>query len=195
MSLFGLFKRTKPEPGARPGTGPSRPRAVAGLSGRGMLLFAETGEVIRAEAALRAAGLDVTVKAPPPDLRQGCDMIVEFPLMHELDARRALDAAGLAPLRAVPVQDHLLEPVSLYHVKEFGPYLMVRAANMKLTLDRRDRRIVNVSGGGCPDVPFLAEALTGHILEEAPEPRALGRTLCGYALHLAFAEMRRRCPK
>jgi hypothetical protein len=71
---------------------------------------------------------------------------------------------------------------------------MVRAANMKLTVDKRSRRIVNVSGGGCPDVPFLAESLVGRRLDEAPPPRALGRTLCGYALELAFQEMLARCP-
>jgi hypothetical protein len=70
---------------------------------------------------------------------------------------------------------------------------MVRAANMKITVDRRDRRIVNVSGGGCPDVPYLAEMLVGKTLEEAPAPRTLGRTLCGYALQLAFEEVCRLC--
>ncbi|MGE4552692.1 MAG: DUF3343 domain-containing protein, partial [Desulfovibrionaceae bacterium] len=181
----GETSPARPGPAAPGGRSPAKGPA-AGLSARGMLLFAETGEVIRAEAVLGAAGLPVTVKAPPPDLRQGCDMVVEFELMYELAARRALDDAGLVPLRVAPVQDHLLEPVSLYHTKEFGPFLMVRAANMKITVDRRDRRIVNVSGGGCPDVPFLAESLTGRTLDDAPEPRELGRTLCGYALHLAF---------
>jgi hypothetical protein len=79
-------------------------------------------------------------------------------------------------------------------VKDFGDYLMVRAANMKITIDKGDRRIVNISGGGCPDVPFLAEQLVGKKLSEAPEPRSLGNTLCGYALHLAYLELRRRCP-
>jgi hypothetical protein len=69
----------------------------------------------------------------------------------------------------------------------------VRAANMKVTVHRSSGRIVNVSGGGCPDVPYLAEVLVGRSIDEAPEPRSLGRTLCGYALQLAFTEVRRRC--
>lgn len=165
-----------------------------GLSEKGMLLFHGVGEVIRAESLLKAAGLEVAVKGPPPDLRQGCDMVIEFPLLLEMRVREVLDRHSLPPLRVAVVQDHLLEPVSLFHVKEFGNYLMVRAANMKITLDRRDRRIVNVSGGGCPDVPYLAEMLVGRKLDDAMEPRALGQTLCGYALQLAFEEMVRQCP-
>jgi len=53
---------------------------------------------------------------------------------------------------------------------------------------------VNVSGGGCPDVPFLAESLVGKSLREAPPPRSIGHTLCGYALQLAYEELLRRCP-
>ncbi len=165
-----------------------------GVSEKGLLLYHSTGEVIRAETLLKESGLEVAVKGPPPDLRQGCDMVIEFPLMQEMRIRELLEAANLAPLRIAAVQDHLLEPVSLYHAKDFGDYLMIRAANMKITMDKRDRRIVNISGGGCPDVPFLAEMLVGKTLDEAPEPRSLGRTLCGYSLQLAFEEMRRQCP-
>jgi hypothetical protein len=70
---------------------------------------------------------------------------------------------------------------------------MVRAANMKITVAKADRRIVNVSGGGCPDVPWLASQLVGRTLDTAPNPRGIGHTLCGYALALAFEEMRRQC--
>jgi len=158
-----------------------------------MLLYPSTGEVIRAESALREAGVEAVVKGPPPDLRQGCDMVIEFCLMEEMRVREVLAERNLPPLRVAVVQDHLLEPVSLYHVKELGDFVMVRAANMKITVDRRNRRIVNISGGGCPDVPFLAEMLVGKTLDEAPEPRTLGRTLCGYALQLAFEEVCRQC--
>lgn len=163
-------------------------------SDKGLLLFPGTGEVIRAETALKQSGFDVTVKGPPPDLRQGCDMVIEFPLMHEMRIHELLDSRGLSPLRVVPVQDLLLEPVSLYHSKDLDGFLLVRAANMKICVDRKSRRIVNISGGGCPDVPYLAEMLVGKTLNEAPEPRALGQTLCGYALQLAFEEAKRQCP-
>ncbi|GAB6058810.1 DUF3343 domain-containing protein [Desulfonatronum parangueonense] len=174
--------------------GITKKKKERGVSEKGLLLYHSTAEVIRAETLLKEAGFEVAVKGPPPDLRQGCDMVIEFPLLQEMRIRGLLEEAGLGPLRVAAAQDHLLEPVSLYHVKDFGDHLMVRAANMKITLDKRDRRIVNVSGGGCPDVPYLAEMIVGKTLEDAPEPRSLGRTLCGYSLQLAFNEMRRQCP-
>lgn len=168
-------------------------RDPKGVSERGILIFRHTSEVIRAESLLKEAGFDVTVKGPPPEIRTGCDLVIEFPVISGLRVSHVLEKANVSPLQVLAVEDPLLEPVSLYHVKEPGDYLMVRAANMKLTVDTRDARIVNVSGGGCPDVPYLAERLVGRALEDAPEPRTLGITLCGYALQLAFEEMRRRC--
>lgn len=169
-------------------------RAEKGLSERGLLIFEHTSEVIRAESLLRDAGIDVAVKGPPPQVRTGCDLAIEFPLTSSLQVAYLLERSKIKPLQVLPLQDVLLEPVSLYHVKDFGQYLMVRAANMKITVDKRDLTIVNISGGGCPDVPYLAERLMGKTLQEAPEPRSLGSTLCGYALQLAYEEMRRRCP-
>lgn len=163
------------------------------VSERGLLLFEHTSEVIKAESVLREAGVEVSVKGPPPQVRTGCDLAVEFPLISSLKVLSVLDAAMVKPLQILPIEDVLLEPVSLYHVKDFGDYLMVRAANMKVTVDKRTLKIVNVSGGGCPDVPYLAERLVGQSLTEAPEPKSLGSTLCGYALQLAYEEMKRRC--
>jgi len=70
---------------------------------------------------------------------------------------------------------------------------MIRAANMKLTIDKETQTIVNISGGGCPDVPYLANEMVGKPMAEAPSPREIGHTLCGYALQLACEEMMRRC--
>lgn len=101
--------------------------------------------------------------------------------------------AEIPPLQAVPVTSPLLKPVELFKTKDFGKYLMVQAANMKLTVEKESLTIVNISGGGCPDVPYLAEEMVGKSLHEAPSPREIGHTLCGYALQLAYEEMRRRC--
>ncbi len=165
-----------------------------GLSERGILIFRHTSDVIRAESLLRKANLDVQVKGPPPEVRTGCDMAIEFPVIAGLKVAQVLDEAKIEPLQVLPLENLLLEPVSLFHVKDFGEYLMVRAANMKITISKSDRKIVNVSGGGCPDVPYLAERLVGQHLDKAPEPRSLGHTLCGYALQLAYEELRRVCP-
>ncbi|MEW6664667.1 MAG: DUF3343 domain-containing protein [Thermodesulfobacteriota bacterium] len=160
---------------------------------RGILVFENTSEVIRAEKILKAEGWPIRVMGPPPEIRTGCDLCIEFPLVEELNILRLLRRSDLAPLQVVPVDSPLLQPVDLFHVKDFGRYLMVRAANMKLTVDKDSLTIVNISGGGCPDVPYLAKEMVGKILAEAPSPRDIGHTLCGYALQLAYEEMGRRC--
>ena len=105
--------------------------------------------------------------------------------------RRVLDELRLTPLSVVPVCATMLEPVSLFRVTDYGQWLMVQAANVKLTFERESGLIVNISGGGCPDVPYLAGLLTGRRLDEAEEPRLKGHTLCSYALQKAFLESRR----
>jgi hypothetical protein len=162
-------------------------------SGRGILVFENTSEVIRAENVLKSKGWNIRVMGPPPEIRTGCDLVIEFPLIEELNVLRVLEESGVQPRQVVPVQSVLLEPVNLFQTKDFGEHLMIRAANMKLTIDKTTMTIVNVSGGGCPDVPFLAQEMVGKALSDAPSPRSIGHTLCGYALQLAYEEMRRQC--
>ncbi|MGB9699982.1 MAG: DUF3343 domain-containing protein [Thermodesulfobacteriota bacterium] len=160
---------------------------------KGFLVFANTSEVIRAEKILKAQGFAVRVMGPPPEIRRGCDLVIEFPLIEALKIKKILEDARIPPLQIVPVNGPLLQPVDLFQIKDFGRHLMVRAANMKLTIDKETLLIVNISGGGCPDVPFLAQELVGRDLAQAPNPLDIGHTLCGYALQLAFEEAKRRC--
>lgn len=163
-----------------------------GVNDRGLLVFEHTGEVIHAERLLRAAGLKVEVKGPPPELRTGCDMVVVFELVRQARVIETLEQECLRPSQVVSAHDVLLEPVSLYQIKQLdNRWIMVRAANMKITLDTTDGRIVNISGGGCPDVPWVAHKLCGLRLDEAPEPLSMGQTLCCYSLQKAFEELRR----
>jgi len=160
---------------------------------RGIMVFENTSEVIRAESLLKEEGWKVRVMGPPPEIRSGCDLVIEFPLIEELKILRTLQEAGVPPKEMVPVNSPLLQPVDLFHIKDFGQYLMVRAANMKLTVHKETLTIVNISGGGCPDVPYLAQEMVGKSLGQASAPREIGHTLCGYALQLAYEEMKRRC--
>lgn len=186
--LGRLLKRWKTT--AQP-SGDVRRTPPDGTGAKGFLVFHSTGEVLRAERLLREAGMAVEVKGPPPQLRTGCDMVIVFDVLFEPAARRLLQREHLEPLAAVPVSDPLLEPVSLFNTTDYGEWFMVRAANMKITVEKRTGTIVNVSGGGCPDVPWLAARLNGCRLDEAEEPCARGQTLCAYALHKAFVEARR----
>jgi hypothetical protein len=182
LAFFNLFKRKK--------TADSKPLTQFE---RGLLVFENTSEVIRAENILKAKGWTVRVMGPPPEIRTGCDLVIEFSLIDSLNMMRLLREKDLVPIKVAPVTSPLLEPVGLFRTTDFGRYLMVRAANMKLTIDKETQVIVNVSGGGCPDVPYLAAVMVGKTLAESPIPRELGHTLCGYALDLAYNEMRKKC--
>ena len=181
MGFFGFLKGRKPEPS---------PEALK--ADRGILVFENTSEVIRAEKLLKRLGWGIRVMGPPPEVRSGCDLVIEIPLIEELNILRALESVDMEPVAVVPVSGPLLQPVDLFQKKDFGRYFMIRAANMKLTIDKETDVIVNVSGGGCPDVPYLAQAMVGKPLREAPSPKEIGHTLCGYALQLAYEEMLRR---
>jgi len=183
LSFLNLFRKSPPSP------------ATSSRVSRGLLVFDHTSEVIRAEKILKADGWDIKVMGPPPEIQKGCDLVVEFPLIEKLNILRSLGEAGIPPLESVPVTGPLLSPVDLFHTKDFGEYLMVRAANMKITVEKSTRTIVNVSGGGCPDVPYIATRLIGHTLDDAPAPRSIGHTLCGYALDLAYEEIIRQCSR
>ena len=188
QKLRGLFS-----PGGKGSDMNSGSGGKRGCNDRGLLVFDHTGEVIRAERLLRKAGLDVEVKGPPPELRTGCDMVVVFELLSQARVLDVLEREGLAPSQVVSAHDVLLEPVSLFQIKHLDDrWLMVRAANMKITLDAADGRIVNISGGGCPDVPWVAHRLCGLRLDEAPDPLTMGQTLCCYSLQKAFEELRRQ---
>jgi len=182
MSILSFFKRKG-----------SKDSTNVETQDRGILVFEHTSEVIRAETVLKGAGWRIRVMGPPPEIRTGCDLVIEFPLIEELNILRSLEAAGAVPLQVVPVNSPLLQPVDIFQTKDYGQYLMVRAANMKLTVDKETLTVVNVSGGGCPDVPYLAREMVGKTLADAPAPDSIGHTLCGYALQLAYEEMRRQC--
>jgi len=181
MSLLSFFK-------AKPDSLTDRSDVDSGI-----LIFDSTSEVIRAEKVLKQNGWKIRVMGPPPQVRTGCDLVIEFPLMEEMNILRTLEQADIATRDIVPVSSPLLKPVDIYSVKDFGGHLMVRAANMKITVDKKDLTIVNISGGGCPDIPYLAHEMTGKRLHEASCPKDIGHTLCAYALQLAYEEVGRRC--
>ena len=175
------FKRDKKE--AR--TDSPRSQAVT----RGLLIFADTQTVMHAEQVLTEENYDIRVVSPPPQYRTGCDLSIEFSLVDATVITKMLKEIGLGPIDVLPVSDNGMKPLKLYKTKDFGRYLMVRAANMKITVDKETKKIVNISGGGCPDVPYLAWEMVGKPLFEAPEPDVVGFSLCAYSLNMAYDEM------
>lgn len=150
------------------------------------LVFSHTSEVIQAEKVLKQMGFKVEVKGPPPQLRTGCDMVILFDLVLEPAIIKELEENNIHTLQTVVLNKELLDPVSLYHKKDYGDWLMVRVANMKITFEKSTYRIVNISGGGCPDVPYLASILLNKNIFHAEAPNIQGKTLCSYSLQKAF---------
>lgn len=183
--MFGIFKKKSAKR--------ARNAPLKKAIDRGILVFDNTSDVIQAETILKKSGWKIRVKGPPPEIQTGCDLVIEIPLIEELNILRELNRKDILPISVVPVTDPLLEPVNLFHTKDYGDYLMVRAANMKITVAKKGLTIVNISGGGCPDVPYLAQEMIGKTLNDAQNPRDLGHTLCGYALELAYQELCRKC--
>ena len=155
-------------------------------AGKGLILFVETSEAIRAEKILQKAGYQVRMVAPPYHLRKGCDLAVEFSLIEQLGIERSLREGGGSLLEVMPISEETLKPVEIVKKTDFGRWLMIRAANMKITFDKETGEIVNVSGGGCPDVPYLASEMIGKNLNQALSPKEIGHTVCAYALNIAF---------
>lgn len=89
MSLLGFLKKNQQELEQR--------------VGRGFLVFENTSEVVQAENLLKKNGWEIRVMGPPAEIRKGCDLVIEFPLIEELKITTILQDAGIAPLQAVPV--------------------------------------------------------------------------------------------
>ncbi len=156
---------------------------------RGLLVFAHPTTVISVEEILRDEGYEIRVVSPPAAYRTGCDLSVEFPLEAEAAITELLNTVGMPPLDVVPITSEGMEPLQFVRKRTYGKYLMIRAANMKMTVDTETKTIVNISGGGCPDVPYLATAMLGQKLSEAPDPGEVGFSLCAYSLNTSREEI------
>lgn len=156
----------------------------------GLLLFDEVTDALAAERVLKAAGYATTLVAPPPHLRSGCDLSVAIPRVEEPGAARTLEEAGVHVRSWVADVDGAADVTGLVTSVDFGEWLMVRAGNMKITVEKATGRIVNTSGGGCPDIPYLNLKLVDDTIAAAPQPKELGYTLCGLMLDRAFVEAR-----
>ena len=156
--------------------------------GVGIFLFDEVPAALKAEKVLKRAGYDVELVAPPPHLRAGCDLAVALAAVERPGAERELaehdaDARGWAD-----TMEGTLDLADIVTWVDFGDHLMVRAGNMKITVEKGTGRIVNTSGGGCPDIPYLNLEFVGANLGDGRRPRELGYTLCGLMLDRAFLE-------
>jgi hypothetical protein len=158
------------------------------LDGSGLVLFTEVPDAMKAEKVLKEAGYTVKLVAPPPELRQGCDLALEINLVEQPGIERLLKQRDVAYASIAPLRISTSRLLQIVKVTDFDAWVMVRAGNMKLTFDKRSGVIVNISGGGCPDIPHLHAELIDKPLTEAPRPEDIGFTLCALMLNRALEE-------
>ncbi|RLC97101.1 MAG: hypothetical protein DRI40_01165 [Chloroflexi bacterium] len=158
------------------------------LEGGGVVLFREVQEALKAEKVVKEAGYGVKLIAPPPELRKGCDLALEVNLVEKPGIQRALDAKDVGYVGVVPLKVGASELLDIVKVTDFGEWVMVKAANMKLTFEKRSGTIVNTSGGGCPDIPHLHAQMIDRKLTDVARPRDIGFTLCALMLDRALEE-------
>jgi hypothetical protein len=158
------------------------------FDGSGLVLFDTVQDAMQAEKVLKKAGYLVRLVAPPPELRTGCDLAVAVNLVEQPGIERRLQQGKVAYIEIRPLRTDTSEILEIVRVVDFGDWVMVKAANMKLTFEKESGVIVNTSGGGCPDIPYMHAELLGKQVSEAPRPRDLGYTLCSLMLDRALEE-------
>ena len=158
----------------------------------GLVIFPNVHRAMQGDRTIKSAGFDGRLVFPPMELREGCDLAIEINLAERDAVERLLKNEGIPYYIVAPIEKGSKEPLDIVKVTDFGNWEMVKAANMKLTYDKRNGIIVNISGGGCPDIPYLNLQLVGKQLDAAPSPRDLGYTLCAMMLDVALAESMKR---
>ena len=155
--------------------------------GKGLVLFDTVEDAIKAEKLVMKAGYECSLVAPPPSLRKGCDVAVEINLVEQPAIERTLQPVAFNEVVPLAGTAKLLDIVQ---VCQYPEHIMVKAGNMKLTYETQTGVIVNTSGGGCPDIPYLHLEMMGKRLDEIPRPRDIGHTLCALMLDRAVEAAR-----
>ena len=163
-------------------------RKKPSFEGGGLVLFMDVHDAMAAEKVLKGADYAVKLVAPPPELRKGCDLALEINLVEQPGIERLLKEKETGYVSVLPMKPGTSGILEIVKITDFGDWLMVKAANMKLSFEKKSGVIVNTSGGGCPDIPYLHAEMIGKRLDEAPRPRDLGFTLCALMLDRALEE-------
>ncbi len=156
---------------------------------RSVFLFEHFRDGMRAEDILASAGFNTHSGSPPPDVRTGCDLAISIPIQEVASAEKLLKERGILVMDVIFKFGGDLPELQLSNLVkqvDYGVYLMIRVGNMKLTYEKITGIIVNISGGGCPDIPLLAMQMIGKNLESVDPPAQIGHTLCAYTLQKAY---------
>jgi hypothetical protein len=115
---------------------------------KGILLYGTVQEVILVNRMLAGKGFQVRLVAPPPEVRVGCDLAIEFNLIEQEAVETLLKQEGITPQKIVSTKEMLPDILKRSSIIEIDSYFMCKAGNMKITIDKQEHRIVNISGGG-----------------------------------------------
>jgi hypothetical protein len=162
---------------------------------RGILLYATVQEVIQSFQILGKEKFEVKLVAPPPEFRQGCDLAIEFELIEQEAVENILKNSNKPALKVISTREMLPDILKRSQIVPLGDCLMCKAGNMKITINKASQQIVNISGGGCPDIPYVAQKLHGLKINEALAPVEIGNSLCSYMLQIAFDALKKHLEK
>ncbi len=157
-----------------------------GFKGDGIIIFQDVAQAVHGEKIMKKAGYEVRLIAPPPQYRAGCDLSLEIDLAQASAIEQLLREKGAQYVGIFPMMKGTAELSDVIKITDFGQWTMVRAGNMKVTFDKTSGVIVNSSGGGCPDIPYLYAELVDKPLNKAPRPKDIGVTLCAVMMDKAF---------
>ena len=158
-----------------------------GFEGGGLVLFESVEEAMSGERALKAGGVENRLVAPPPELRKGCDLALEINLVEKPAVERLLRSRKVHFVDILPMKGGT-ELLQVVQVTVFGEAVIVKAGNMKLTFDKTTGVVLNISGGGCPDIPYLHAEMLAKPLDRTPRPKEMGHTLCSLMLDRAYVQ-------
>lgn len=158
------------------------------FDGEGLLLFAQVPDAMKAEKILKNSGYIIKLVAPPPVLRKGCDLALQINLVEQPGIERILKEKDAEYIEITLLKTENQEILGIVKITDFDNAVMIKAGNMKLTFDRKSGVILNISGGGCPDIPYLYTELIDKKITEAPRPKDIGFTLCALMLERALDE-------
>ena len=158
------------------------------FDGEGLLLFVQVPDAMKAEKILKNSGYIIKLVAPPPALRKGCDLALQINLVEQPGIERTLKEKDAEYIEITPLKNENQEILGIVKITDFDNAVMIKAGNMKLTFDRKSGVILNISGGGCPDIPYLYTELIDKKITEAPRPKDIGFTLCALMLERALDE-------
>lgn len=157
---------------------------------KALVIFDYIVYAMRGEHLVKQAGFKMKTVAPPPEYRTGCDLALAIDATDVDAVERLLEDNDVLVMDILFMpKDAKLSPLfltKLIKVVDFGDYRMIRCGNMKITYRKGTGTVVNISGGGCPDIPYLVLELVGKVLGEGTRPRALGKTICAYSLEHAY---------